>query len=122
MGLTQLAAVEFYKGNPSRRAAGCHSYPKDQNNLNNSQTYRGQEFGWEETQTWQGILPRIFPTGLRSVKLPISRPRLSCGYEVTCSLVIRLYRDRIRLVKILLLRKADRAVRHAIKPDVLLTA
>jgi len=35
--------------------------PKDQNNLNNSQTYRGQEFGWEETQTWQGILPPDFP-------------------------------------------------------------
>jgi hypothetical protein len=36
--------------------------PKDQTNLNNSQTYRGQEFAWEETQTWQGILPPDFPS------------------------------------------------------------
>ena len=54
--------VSFTREIPAGEQPAIILTPKDQTNLNNSQTYRGQEFAWEETQTWQGILPPDFPS------------------------------------------------------------
>jgi hypothetical protein len=54
--------VSFTREIPAGEQPAIILTSKDQNNLNNSQTYRGQEFAWEETQTWQGILPPDFPS------------------------------------------------------------
>jgi hypothetical protein len=54
--------VSFTREIPAGEQPAIILTPKDQPILNNSQAYRGHEFAWEETQTWQGILPPDFPS------------------------------------------------------------
>jgi hypothetical protein len=47
--------------------------PKDQSDLSISQSYRGHEFAWEDSQSWQGILPPDIPSWLAFRDAPVQQ-------------------------------------------------